>query len=58
MDTRFSDDVTAVFDRMHAVCRRLRNEFLMPEHLLGALLDERHFAETLEYFGCRKSVII
>lgn len=57
METRFSDDVTVVLDRMHAVCRRLRNEFIMPEHLLGALLDERHFAETLEYFGYGKNVI-
>lgn len=57
METRFSDDVTVVLDRMHAVCRRLRNEFIMPEHLLAALLDERHFAETLEYFGYGKNVI-
>ena len=33
-------------------CKRLRNEFVMPEHVLMALLNYRPFIEALYTVGC------
>lgn len=52
MEIYCSEDVNVALDRALAVCLRLRHEFIMPEHLLIALLENKYFVEAVSSFGC------
>lgn len=52
MDIFYSPTVNEAFSGMYELCRRFRHEFVMPEHLLMALLSQHSFASALDFCGC------
>ena len=51
MDIHYTQQAHAVYERMLGICRQHRHEFVVPEHLLAALLAQQEFVYSLEYYG-------
>lgn len=52
MEIRFSPSVNKAFKDTLEICRRFRHEFILPEHLLMALLGQRDMTVALDNYGC------
>lgn len=52
MDIKYTNYVRAAFDSAHQGALRRRHEFIMPEHLLEAFLEQELFLSALEGVFC------
>lgn len=52
MEIYYSPSVNKAFNDTWSICTQFRHEFVMPEHLLMALLKQKDFADTLNSTGC------